>query len=84
MGQALITDFEGVGLAEWLRVANMRPAKPTIISDDLHSELVDYFQKEVDKLSILFGRDLTYWLKKDSDMIDSPMRRNKTGLRSRE
>jgi hypothetical protein len=54
----------GCGLSQRLFLMNSKPSPRRSISPELRAELNEFFQEDVQKLSKLLGRDLSYWVAK--------------------
>lgn len=62
----------GLGLSQKLLLLNSRPSARKRISAGLHAELANVFREDVQKLSKLLDRDLSYWVAKSANLNESP------------
>ena len=67
----------GLGLSQRLFLLNSKPAPRRSISPELRAELNDFFREDVDKLSKLLGRDLSYWVAKSAHVDGSRLVRER-------
>jgi len=61
----------GLGVSQKLLLLNSKPSARKRISQELRAELADFFREDVQKLSQLLNRDLTYWVAKSTNLDGS-------------
>jgi hypothetical protein len=62
----------GLGWSQKLLLLNSKSSARKGISPELRAELADFFREDVQKLSKLLNRDLTYWVAKSANLDGSP------------
>jgi hypothetical protein len=62
----------GLGLSQKLLLLNSKPSNRRRISPELRAELIEFFREDINKLSKLLERDLSYWIAKSPHLHHPP------------